>query len=59
MKKKKYLAFIVMLICTCVANSQIMPAPSPPPPPPGLPVDGGLFFLIASGLIYGVRKLKS
>lgn len=29
-----------------------------PPPPPGLPIDGGLGFLIAAGLIYGVSKFR-
>ncbi|MDD3721315.1 MAG: hypothetical protein PHW92_02340 [Lutibacter sp.] len=29
-----------------------------PPPPPGLPIDGGLSFLLASGVIYGIYSLK-
>ncbi len=28
------------------------------PPPPGLPIDGGLSFLLASGVIYGIYSLK-
>lgn len=32
--------------------------PPPPPPPVGLPIDGGLGFLLVSGLIYGVFKLR-
>ena len=33
--------------------------PCNPPNPPGLaPIDGGLVFLIASGLILGVRDLR-
>ena len=36
------------------------PPPPPPPPglPPGLPIDGGILFLAASALVYGVRKIK-
>lgn len=33
--------------------------PPPPPPPPNLPVDGGLFFLIALAIIYGVKKTRN
>jgi len=32
---------------------------SPPPPPPGLPVDGGIGYLIVSGILYGVFKLRN
>jgi len=31
---------------------------TPPPPPPGLPIDGGLSFLLVSGLAYGIFELK-
>lgn len=31
----------------------------PPPPPPGFPIDGGLGYLIISGLIYGALKLRN
>jgi len=37
---------------------QVVPPPVPPPPPPGLPIDGGVIFLIISGAIYGILKLK-
>ncbi|MFK5880050.1 MAG: hypothetical protein QM478_11230 [Flavobacteriaceae bacterium] len=30
-----------------------------PPPPPGFPIDGGLGYLVISGLIYGVLKLRN
>ena len=43
------------LICNLYMSAQ---APPPPPPPPGLPIDGGLLFLAASALIYGVKKIK-
>ncbi len=29
----------------------------PPPPPEAIPIDGGLFLLIAAGTVYGCRKL--
>jgi hypothetical protein len=35
--------------------------PLPPPqyaPPPGLPIDGGLSLLLASGVVYGIYSLK-
>ena len=28
-----------------------------PPPPPGLPIDGGIFGLLALGLGYAVKKI--
>ncbi len=29
-----------------------------PPPPVGLPIDGGIAFLLGSGLVYAVSKLN-
>ncbi|AUC86003.1 hypothetical protein CW731_12255 [Polaribacter sp. ALD11] len=59
MKKIKLTVLIIVLLTTQLVCGQIVPPPSPgPPPPPGLPVDGGLVFLLISGLIYGVKKLK-
>ncbi|QTD38754.1 hypothetical protein JL193_05665 [Polaribacter batillariae] len=59
MKKKTFLVLFTVLIFTCIVNGQIVPpAPGPPPPPPGLPVDGGLLFLLISGIIYGVKKVR-
>lgn len=29
-----------------------------PPPPPGVPIDGGLSLLLASGVVYGIYVLK-
>ncbi|OAD45780.1 hypothetical protein LPB303_05695 [Polaribacter atrinae] len=60
MINKKYFAFIIMLAFTFVISAQSVPAPAgPPPPPPGLPIDGGLLFLVISGIIYGVKKVKN
>jgi len=37
----------------------ILIAQGPPPPtPPGLPIDGGLLFLLIAGVAYGVKKIK-
>ncbi|MGJ8759142.1 MAG: PID-CTERM protein-sorting domain-containing protein [Polaribacter sp.] len=47
-----------MLAFTYVISAQNVPPPAGPPPPPGLAIDGGLIFLIVSGIIYGVKKVK-
>jgi hypothetical protein len=57
MKKKKYIAFFTMLALTYVITGQV-PQPAGPPPPPGLAIDGGLVFLVVSGILYGVKKVK-
>lgn len=44
---------------TLQAYGQAVPPPIPPPPPPGLPIDGGVIFLLLSGLVYGVKKVIS
>ena len=58
MIKKKHFAFIIMLAFTYVVSAQNVPQPAGPPPPPGLAIDGGLIFLIVSGIIYGIKKVK-
>jgi len=58
MKKKIKLTLIVAIMFTAMVNGQAVPPPIPPPPPPGLPIDGGIIFLLISGIIYGVKKLK-
>ncbi|MDN3619658.1 hypothetical protein QWY81_09355 [Polaribacter undariae] len=47
-----------MLAFTYVVSAQNVPQPAGPPPPPGLAIDGGLVFLIVSGIIYGIKKVK-
>ncbi|MFD2530062.1 PID-CTERM protein-sorting domain-containing protein [Polaribacter marinaquae] len=54
MKKIKYLVLIIVLLSTQLVCGQMVP-----PPPPGLSVDGGVIFLLASALIYGVAKLRN
>ncbi|MEE9408413.1 MAG: hypothetical protein V3V28_10105 [Polaribacter sp.] len=58
MKKKTYLALFLVLIFTYTISGQVMPPPAGPPDPPGLPVDGGILFLLISGLVYGVKKIR-
>jgi hypothetical protein len=32
--------------------------PPPPPPPPGLPITGGLSYLLIVGVAYGVYAIR-
>jgi hypothetical protein len=32
---------------------------APPPPPNPIPIDGGLGFLLAAGLSYGLKRIKA
>ncbi len=38
--------------------SKVLAQPDPPPDPSDVPVDGGLSFLIASGIGYGIYRIK-
>lgn len=38
---------------------QIVPPPIPPPPPPGLPIDGGIIFLLMGAIVYGIKNNKN
>ena len=56
------LCFSFMLF-SLAAYSQKGPVPPQPKPedttpPPGLPIDGGLSLLLASGVVYGIYSLK-
>ena len=52
------LCFSSMLI-SLVAYSKKPPTPPQNiPPPVGLPIDGGLSFLLISGVAYGIYALK-
>lgn len=52
-KINKYaLSICFFLFLKTVINAQT------PPPPVGLPIDGGLFYLLAVGLVYGIFNLK-
>jgi len=57
-KFNKYLlSFSSLLICATML-AQKPPEPTGPPPGPGLPIDGGLFVLLISGVAYGIYELK-
>ncbi|MBL4905676.1 MAG: hypothetical protein JKZ00_06660 [Flavobacteriaceae bacterium] len=58
MKKRIKYTLIVAILLTATMYGQAVPPPVPPPPPPGLPIDGGIFLLLLSGVVYGVKKLK-
>ncbi len=54
----------ILLTITIVFTLLVFPglvkdaaAQPPPPPPQDIPIDGGLFLLIAAGATYGARKL--
>jgi len=48
------LVFSLMVLPGLVKDAAAQP---PPPPPQDIPIDGGLFLLIAAGASYGARKL--
>ena len=60
MKNKilKLALVLVALLATEYVFSQ-NPPPNRVPGPPGLPIDGGLFTLIALAFGYGVNKLRN
>ena len=61
-KFNKYiLSFCLILICTTVLaqkKSPPTPAPLQNDGQPGLPIDGGLSFLLISGIAYGMYELR-
>ena len=58
-KNKTTYILLAILIVSTHSYSQAVPPPIPPPPPPGLPIDGGVIFLLLGGLFYGVKKIIS
>ena len=54
MKKSPEKLFLIVFFMT-VTNVVF----AVPVPPPGLPIDGGLGYLVISGLIYGALKLRN
>mgnify|MGYP001152013775 CR=1 FL=1 len=61
MKKLASLLLLLLFPLIMIAQGTGLPGPRtpPPPPPPGLPIDGGLLFLLIAGIVYGVKKLKN
>jgi len=56
---KKILSILVLVFSLMVLPILVKDAAAQPPPPPpqDIPIDGGLFLLIAAGASYGARKL--
>ena len=52
----KYFKAILLFAFILVAEIAFAQGP-PPPPPPRVPVDGGIFGLLALGLGYAVKKI--
>lgn len=51
--------FVFGILFIGAINDALGQGPPPPPPPqPGLPIDGGIWLLLISGLIYGVYKIR-
>ena len=60
--KKRTLKIALVLMFLLAAEfmfSQSTPPPNRAPAPPGLPIDGGIFTLIAVAFGYGVSKLRN
>ncbi len=55
MKRKTIL--ILVLTMFLIFSASIISAQPPPPPPQDIPIDGGLIFLVAAGMIYGGREI--
>ncbi|WP_452219996.1 PID-CTERM protein-sorting domain-containing protein [Lacinutrix salivirga] len=58
MIQKKIFASILFVLTSMitVAQGSVPPAPQGPPPI-GLPIDGGVVFLLVLGALYGTYKL--
>lgn len=57
-KFNKYIvSFCLVFICSLL-YAKDPPSPSGETPNPGLPIDGGLAYLLISGLAYGFYELK-
>lgn len=55
--KRKFASILFVLISVvCTAQLGGNPPPPMPPPPPGLPVDGAVLYVLALGVLYGIKK---
>jgi len=55
---KYLLSFCLILICSSVFAQKPPDPELPGTPPPGLPIDGGLSFLIIAGVTYGIYESR-
>ena len=54
-----YLCCAVMLLSSVsVFAEKDPPPPENQPPPPGLPIDGGLSYLLIAGVAFGVYAIR-
>lgn len=56
-------SIVILQLCFVLLTAQLYAKEPPPPSPnmvpqPGLPIDGGLLYLLVSGAMYGVYTLK-
>jgi len=59
MKKRIFKINFVLLFLLVTEFVFAQTAPPNRTPPPGLPIDGGLFALVAVAFGYGINKLRS
>jgi hypothetical protein len=55
--EKKYLRSIVIVSLLLIFDSVFAQGPPPPPPPIDTPITGGVFVLMAAGIIYALKHL--
>lgn len=58
---KKFILLFIVFMCGTFAfstNNPPQPNPSAAPPPPGLPIDNGIYILVAVSLILAFYKLS-
>ncbi len=55
---KYFLMLFILLIPFCLLPSLLWAQGGPGGDPDAVPVDGGLSFLAAAGVAYGVKKIK-
>jgi hypothetical protein len=50
---------VIILFTMVLLISQTAYSQPPPPNPPGIPIDGGIFLLLSTAIIYGVTKIRN
>ena len=56
-QNKRIFASILLVLVGFVSFAQGGPPPPTPPPPPGLPIDGFLYILLSTGVLFGVKSI--